>query len=64
MRLDGYFGESGTKEGYLNYFNEYANPTPTGIELETIAVLPRKFFFKSIKCIDPPAPELQPLSFP
>ena len=25
MRLDEYFGESGTKEGYLNFFNEYAN---------------------------------------
>ena len=25
MQLDNYFGESGTLEGYLNFFKEYAN---------------------------------------
>ena len=40
MRLDEYFGESGTKEGYLNFFNEYAdNITPQSYARFTIRKL-------------------------
>lgn len=40
MRLDEYFGESGTKEGYLNFFNEYADEmTPQSYARFTIRKL-------------------------